>query len=556
MNIQQVYSKDLSLWHPTTKRAYDNPLWASVTQIDGRAKVSIPATSKAVQRKNGFAAYLKFPFYTEPTIQGSVPAFTQVTRLKQEYPDSEGNISPRIVNIYNVSQLVVTSDGNPSPIPPVLDMVNGVVLVEGSFNNGGAANVPSVVDPTDDTSNKPFVGVFGQAIPGRATSSNEQNLWLVDGNSSLGSVAGFAPKTSVDTVTITKNIDNTLTVHSVNRAIGLSKLFSTYCVIEADVGLDRLFCTGGMSSWASLSDTSTILDIQGNTYPAATCPSESQTKASAVSIPTSGVIMIVGGLNNARTDSKSDGWYYNPYNNSWTFGYTMGLKTPRRDHKSIILDGGINGTPSTEKWALVVGGKRGIFSNVGQTGPDVFPVGIPINKCEVIDVTASSHGEIPATSFIPTGSMSDARYAFGMTKLKDNRVLVCGGIGNNPSYPIPDNTVPEYLYELNRCEIFDPTTGFWSPISSMLEPHSYCVCHYVPEANKVYVYGGYTSKIIEYLDLNTMTWHKSVYTMANPVMGGSAFGTEFGFMGLLGGGHYDVGTSTFTASSYAPPILM
>jgi hypothetical protein len=554
MNIQQVYSKDLSLWHPTTKRAYDNPLWASVTQIDGRAKVSIPATSKAVQRKNGFAAYLKFPFYTEPTIQGSVPAFTQVTRLKQEYPDSEGNISPRIVNIYNVSQLVVTSDGNPSPAPPVLDMVNGVVLVEGSFNNGGAANVPSVADPTDVTSNKPFVGVFGQAIPGRVTSSNEQNLWLVDGNSSLGSVAGFAPKTSVDTVTITKNIDNTLTVHSVNRAIGLSKLFSTYCVIEADVGLDRLFCTGGMTSWATLSPSgaSTILDILGNTYPAATCPM-SLTKSSAISIPTSGCILVTGGLTNMRTDSLTGtAMCYNPYNNSWS--YVFG-PNKRRDHKSIILDGGINNTPSTEKWVLVVGGKRGISFNVGQTGPDVFPIGVPINTCEVMDVTSSSHGQIPLTPFVSTGSMSDARYAFGMTKLKDNRVLVCGGIGYNPSYPITDDTVPEYLYELNRCEIFDPTTGFWSPIQSMLEPHSYCVCHYVPEANKVYVYGGYTSKAIEYLDLNTMTWHKSVYTMANPVVGGSAFGTEFGFMGLLGGGHYDIGTSTFTSSSYSPPLM-
>ena len=63
MSISQVYQKDLTFWRPTTKRVYDNPLWASVAQIDGRAKVSIPATSQAVQRTNGYAAYLRYPFY-------------------------------------------------------------------------------------------------------------------------------------------------------------------------------------------------------------------------------------------------------------------------------------------------------------------------------------------------------------------------------------------------------------------------------------------------------------------------------------------------------------
>jgi hypothetical protein len=142
--------------------------------------------------------------------------------------------------------------------------------------------------------------------------------------------------------------------------------------------------------------------------------------------------------------------------------------------------------------------------------------------------------------------MADARYAFGMTKLPNERVLVCGGIGYNPGYQIPSPTVNEFLHELNRCEIYDPETEIWSPIQSMLEPHSYCVCHYVKEANKVYVYGGYTSTLVEYLDLDTMLWHKSVYTLPVPVVAGSAFGMDHGFMGLIGGGHYDIASGIFT----------
>src|ERR1019366_1884575 len=106
MNIQQVYSKDLSLWHPTTKRAYDNPLWASVTQIDGKAKVSIPATSIAVQRSNGYAAYLRHPFYFEPTKTNHL-ATPQITELSQGYPDQNGNITSRKATIYAASSLIV-----------------------------------------------------------------------------------------------------------------------------------------------------------------------------------------------------------------------------------------------------------------------------------------------------------------------------------------------------------------------------------------------------------------------------------------------------------------
>src|ERR1019366_5746950 len=104
MNAQQTYKKDLSFWRPTTKRIRNNELWSSVTQVDGRAKVSIPATSRAVQRSNGFAAYLRFPFYFEPTTNIPFPSL-QATNLFQPYPDANGNVVPRQALLFEGASL-------------------------------------------------------------------------------------------------------------------------------------------------------------------------------------------------------------------------------------------------------------------------------------------------------------------------------------------------------------------------------------------------------------------------------------------------------------------
>jgi hypothetical protein len=548
MNVTQTYQKDLWLWRPKTKRIFDNDLWASSTQIDGKAKVSIPATSKAVNRTNGYAAYLRAPFYLSPT-KAIIPALSQATRASQPYPDADGNVTKRVAAIYSASQQVITSDGNPSP-PPLFPLdVNSILLVEGSINNGGVPSTPAIVSPLATLAVKPIVGALGKAVVGRATNSNVQNLWFVGGNSSFGSTAIYTPKTGMDFVQVTQNVDNTLTVSS--TLIGTAnRLFPTCCVIEGERYLDQLFYTGGMTSWTALSTGTIICKPNGTVTTATACP-ESMTQASAISLPypnslsgavTSDYVLVTGGLNSGLNSSKTSVFLFDPYLGTWNTSSSP-LITARRDHKSIRID--IQKTLTRS--VLIVGGKTGVFSNVGQIAPGPGPIGIPLNQCEIIDAPSSapSGGAVTLTPR-KTGSMADARYAFGMTKLGDGRILVCGGIGYNPTYPIASNTVNEYTYELNRCEIYDPETEIWSPIQSMLEPHSYCTCHYVPQANKVYVYGGYTSKLIEYLDLDTMVWHNSCHTMSTPVVAGSAFGTASGFMGLIGGGHYDTALGTYT----------
>ena len=528
MIVSQVYKKDLAFWRPTTKRPYDNSLWASVTQIDGKTKVSIPATSRAIQRTNGYAAYLRKP----------LSFVASGTELIQGYPDSDGNVSARIATIPDAGVVGATLD------------VGDYLLVDGSENGGPTDPILVTQNPTTFPSQAPNIGAFGEAVMGR-TVSGTQNMWLVGGDSALDD---FIPKNGIDFVTITENPDTSLTINSIRGYIGFDKLFPTCCVIQAERYLDRLLYTGGMDDWVSMTTVTGILDKDGTYSLIGLCP-EPMVKSSAISIPVSGTILVSGGLDNTLNDSKGTAFFFNPFDESWSPTFSN-LRTARRDHKSIILDGGVGGTSSSHKWILIVGGKSGVFSNPGQKGPDVYPLGVPTNKCEIIDVYATTPGEISTAPFVSVGNMSDARYSFGMTKLPDGRVLVCGGIGYNPDYPPADPSVPEYSYELNRCEIFDPVTCFWTPIQSMLEPHSYCVCSYVPQTNKVYVYGGYTSTIIEYLDLNDMTWHKSNYYMPTSVVFGSPINASFGFLGLIGGGAYNINTSVYTPNVFTPPPPM
>lgn len=154
---------------------------------------------------------------------------------------------------------------------------------------------------------------------------------------------------------------------------------------------------------------------------------------------------------------------------------------------------------------LLIGGRKLVDSNT--FSPD--NIGTPIASCELITPDPDF-----ATATVRTGPMTYGRFAFGTVKLPDGRVLVIGGIGCKPCQPVVTIGL-QYVNELSSCEIYDPSLGIWSPIPDTLDTHSYCTCGYDANTNRVYVVGGAASKKVEYLDLNTMTWHYSVAELSN-----------------------------------------
>jgi Kelch motif/Galactose oxidase, central domain len=137
-----------------------------------------------------------------------------------------------------------------------------------------------------------------------------------------------------------------------------------------------------------------------------------------------GRVLVAGG-----TSAGYSAEVYDPGTVTWTFSANS-LTTPRYAHTATLLE---NGT------VLVVGGKN---INLSAATKDV----------ESYD---------PATNMwtpMPNSFMAEARMLHTATRLSDGRVLVIGG----DRFPVTEPS--------STAEIFNPTTGAWSPAGSLTTP--------------------------------------------------------------------------------------
>ncbi len=124
---------------------------------------------------------------------------------------------------------------------------------------------------------------------------------------------------------------------------------------------------------------------------------------------------------------------YNPLKRTFEPGPLMGLS--RCGHRAVLLqDGKI----------LVAGG-----SSIG---------GVVTSACELFDPQLNA--------FVPTNPMVSPRAGHAMTLLDDGRVLASGGffswINPGPNFANVLNTAQD------TAEVYDPATGFWSPLSQVM----------------------------------------------------------------------------------------
>jgi N-acetylneuraminic acid mutarotase len=126
--------------------------------------------------------------------------------------------------------------------------------------------------------------------------------------------------------------------------------------------------------------------------------------------------------------------------NAWTSAGAMA--NPRYQHTASLLANGM---------VLVAGGSNAL---IGSCNCTTF-----LAAAELYDPTANT--------WTTTGSLATARYAHTATVLPNGNVLVAGGFGGTP------NTLQNVGAVLASAELYDPTTGTWSPAASMNTARSY-----------------------------------------------------------------------------------
>ncbi len=165
-----------------------------------------------------------------------------------------------------------------------------------------------------------------------------------------------------------------------------------------------------------------------------------------------GAVLIVGG-----TDAPSGAELYDPV--SGQFAATGSTVSPHSYHTATLLSDGR---------VLVAGGL-----NAGQS---------------------SSSAEIynPATrQFTSTGSMGTAREGHTATLLPDGRVLIAGGV---------DTSSSNAATALNTAELFDPTSGTFSPTSRPMAVERYAHYSVLLGTGQVLVGGGFPGISAELFD--------------------------------------------------------
>lgn len=285
-----------------------------------------------------------------------------------------------------------------------------------------------------------------------------------------------------------------------------------------------------------------------------------------------GKVLVAGGRNNVSALASAE--LYDPAAGTWTGTGTMG--TPRESHTATLLGDGrvlvagggdrtcLTGCgpyaaaelydPASGSWspAASMGSPRLNHAAIALRSGKVLVTGGNDGSCSPsscgVSVWPSAELYDPTTgTWSPAGSMETGRAGHTLTELKDGRVLVVGG-GNN------DNS---------NCtasaEIYDPLLGTWSVTGSMAAARCGHTASLLPNGHVLIAGGGSSSTpplaSAELYDPHSGTWVAAA-TMTRSRWIHSAVVLRGGKVLVAGGAGAGLGRSElYTIGAGAPPVL-
>ena len=296
-------------------------------------------------------------------------------------------------------------------------LADGKVLVAGGFANGdgsGALASAELYDPRAGTWQA--TGAMHEARAGHtATLLADGTVLIAGGGSSPADTSGTAEvfEPGSGSWTATGRMDAARGSHTATR-------LADGKVLVAGGGAGTR--SSGIEASAELYDPKTRSWTPTGTLHGA------RTLHTATSLA-DGSVLVVGGQSRADT-ALASAERYDPATGSWAAASRMA--TGRAGHIALLLDDGR---------VLVAGGVDGGFT--GDLTPDEI-----LASAELFDPVGMD--------WLPTGSLSTARFGFVAVRLADHRVLVAAGdtLGTGP---------------LASSELYDSSAGSWSVTRSMIE---------------------------------------------------------------------------------------
>ena len=391
-------------------------------------------------------------------------------------------------------------DGSPSPEtpPPAINTTSGLFSIAFPFNTAtdtiefwkgepGTTGVTLLysrtkispapqITSTSVTACTPNITVFPTptigSTPTKITTGPDGNLWFAEAQAD--SIGRSTPAGVITEFPVPKWL--------ATGSMSAGRLFASSILLTGGPNAGRVLIAGGYASGApSLTALASaeLYDPTIGTWSATGSMTVSRaefTLTRLTSGPNAGKILAAGGQTSGSSGNAftSTAELYDPVAGTWSL--TASMMTARMEHTAtvmgdgtgrVLVAGGWNGgplasaelydpTPTTGNWSStgsLAAARTQHIAALLSTGRVLVAGGDGVVNSTTTPLASAELFDPSTGIWSPTGSMSTSRLLFGAATLANGEILVAGG-----------KTIGTIL---NTAELYDPGTGMWSPTGSM-----------------------------------------------------------------------------------------
>lgn len=466
VGVTQTVFTSLMFFRSTKRTIYDEPRHALVAKSGKLVKVVIPATTQAVIRTPGTAAYLN--------ARAPIP-ISSLTRTD----GVNVTVQTGAAHGLSVGDQVVIDGVLPRGLAAPID--GGTP--SGAYSGNVATGTTDAALETTSSESDTFQGTENQALRLR-----EGEVMIVGGQTQVSDgIGGFTPTA----ITHPQVFDVQSESVSAGGGRAVSYRWQNIASLTYTIGRRAFGACALTDNISAITDNRVLLTGGVNGDDLTGVPVNNWDLITYIANPSTRTILS-GTMPVARAGhAQASMLFYELVCGGWTTAGTPIATTYAFDHTAHTWSAKGNMVRARMKHQLTAYVLNSTVRGLASGGKSASAI---LNFCEIYEVNTNSWRVV--------GQMSHARYGHAQLLLPDGRIMVFGGVGYNPTQD------PSTTTALKSTEVFDPTTETWYPGPQMLVARDQPVAVYMPTLNAVVVSGG-GDVSIDILDLGTMKWSRS-----------------------------------------------